>query len=174
MDKKLSLAISEQINKEIYSAFLYLSMSDWCMQKGLKGAAKWLYVQYLEEMIHGQNLYLYLQYRTESVVLLPVAKPDSKFDSILDVFKKTLAHEKIVTASINNLATISMEVKDHAAYIFLQWYVSEQVEEEGNPTDIIMKLNLAGDNLSGLLLIDTELGTRVFVAPIVPGLPAGV
>lgn len=67
-----------------------------------------------------------------------------------------------------------MEVKDHAAYIFLQWYVSEQVEEEGNPTDIIMKLNLAGDNLSGLLLIDTELGTRVFVAPIVPGLPAGV
>jgi ferritin len=174
MNKELSYAISEQINKEVYSAFLYLAMSDWCMQKGLKGAAKWLYVQYQEEMVHAQNLYHYLHYRSESVVLFPVAKPDSSFDSLIDVFQKTLAHEKIVTASIGNLATISMDVKDHAAYIFLQWYVSEQVEEEGNATDIIQKLQLAGDNLSGLLMIDTELGARVFVAPIVPGLPVGI
>lgn len=174
MNNKLSKIMSEQINKEIYSAFLYLAMSDWCQQKGLKGAAKWLYVQYQEEMIHGQNLYHYMQYRSEPVELHVVEKPGSNFASLLDVYEKVLAHEKLVTASIDNLATVSMEVKDHAAYNFLQWYVSEQVEEESNANDTIQKLKLAGDNLSGLLMIDTELGARVFAAPVVPGLPAGI
>jgi len=174
MNEKLSKVMSEQINKEIFSAFLYLSMSDWCQQNGLKGAAKWLYVQYQEEMVHGQSLYHYLQYRGEPVTLHPVEKPESKFASLLDVFERVLAHEKTVTASIDNLATISMESRDHAAYNFLQWYVSEQVEEESNANDTIAKLKLAGPDLSGLLMIDAELGTRVFAAPVIPGLPAGL
>ena len=174
MNEKLSLAISEQVNKEIFSAFLYLAMSDWCEQKGLKGSATWLYVQYQEEMTHGQNLYHYLHYRGESAKLFPVEKPESEFKNLLDIFEKVLAHEKTVTASIDNLATISMETRDHAAYNFLQWYVSEQVEEESNANDIIAKLKLAGNDLSGLLMIDTELGARTFAAPVVPGLPAGL
>ena len=167
-------SISEQVNKEIFSAFLYLAMSDWCEQKGLKGSATWLYVQYQEEMTHGQNLYHYLHYRGESAKLFPVEKPESEFKNLLDIFEKVLAHEKTVTASIDNLATISMETRDHAAYNFLQWYVSEQVEEESNANDIIAKLKLAGNDLSGLLMIDTELGARTFAAPVVPGLPAGL
>ena len=173
MNEKLAKTMSEQINKEIFSAFLYLAMSDWAMQKGLKGAAHWLYVQYLEEMIHGQNLYRYLQVRGDAVELFPVAKPEGSWNNLLEVFQGVLDHEKTVTASIANLANIAQDVRDHAASIFLEWYVTEQVEEEGNATDIIQRLRLAGDNLSGLLMIDTELSARMFVAPVVPGLPVG-
>ncbi len=171
MNGKLAKVMNEQINKEIYSAFLYLAMSDWAMQKGLKGAAHWLYVQYLEEMIHGQNLYRYLQVRGDPVELAPIAKPEGAWNTLLDVFRHVLEHEKLVTASIANLANVSQDVRDHAASIFLEWYVTEQVEEEGNATDIIQRLQLAGDNLSALLMIDTELAARVFIAPVVPGLP---
>ncbi|NLN45471.1 MAG: ferritin [Clostridiaceae bacterium] len=171
MNEKLVKAMNEQINKEIYSAFLYLAMSEWAMQKGLKGAAHWLYVQYLEEMAHGQNIYRYLQVRGDPVELYPVAKPESGWNSLLEVYRDVLAHEKTVTASIANLANISQDVRDHATSIFLEWYVTEQVEEEGNATDIIQRLQLAGDNLSGLLMIDTELSARTFAPPVVPGLP---
>jgi ferritin len=173
MNAKLAKVMNEQINKEVYSAFLYLAMSDWAMQKGLKGAAHWLYVQYLEEMIHGQNLYRYLQVRAEPVELAVVEKPVGSWSSLLEIFQAALAHEETVTASIGNIANISQDVRDHAASIFIEWYVTEQVEEEGNATDIIQRLKLAGDNLSGLLMIDTELMARMFVAPVVPGLPVG-
>ncbi len=174
MNDQLSKAFSEQINKEYYSAFLYLAMSNWLNDKGLKGAGKWTYVQYQEELAHAQNLFHYLQYRDVPATFTAIADPSGNWANELAVFKGVLAHEKIVTELIDKLATLSLQVNDHAAYVFLQWYVSEQVEEEGNATDIIQKLQIAGDNGSAILSIDTELGTRVFAAPIVPGLPAGV
>jgi ferritin len=174
MNEKLAKAFSEQINKEYFSAFLYLVMSNWLNEHGLKGAAKWTYVQYQEELAHAQNLFHYLQYRDVAATFKTIADPSNNWDNELAVFKHVLAHEKLVTEMIGNLATLAMKVNDHAAYIFLQWYVSEQVEEEGNATDIIQKLTIAGDNGSALLNIDTQLGARVFLAPVVPGLPVGV
>lgn len=173
MHEKLAKTMNEQITNEFYSAFLYLAMSDWAMQNGLKGAGHWLYIQYQEEMAHGQNLYRYLQVRNDAVVLAPIPKPAGSWNNLLEVYRHVLAHEQEVTALIANLANISQDVRDHAASIFLEWYVTEQVEEEGNATDIIQRLQLAGDNLSGLLMIDTELMARVFIAPVVPGLPVG-
>jgi ferritin len=174
MNEKLLQAFSQQINKEYYSAFLYLAMANWLDGKGFKGAAKWTYVQYQEELAHAQNLFHYMQYRDENVTFAPIAEPTAEWDSPLDVFQAVLAHEKTVTASINNLATLAMQASDHAAYIFLQWYVSEQVEEEANATDVISKLSLASSDATALLNIDSELGVRVFAPPVVPGLPAGV
>ena len=169
MNVKLLQAFHEQINKEYYSAFLYLSMSNWLNEKGLPGAANWNYVQYQEELAHAENLFRYLQYRDESVALMPIDKPDDSWDSVLDLFKHVLAHEKIVTASINSLTTTAMQANDHAATIFLQWYVSEQVEEEATASDLIQKYTMAGDDPNGLLMLDAQLAARTFVAPTVPG-----
>lgn len=174
MNEKLSKAFSTQINKEYYSAFLYLAMSNWLNDHGLNGAAKWTYVQYQEELAHAQNLFHYLQYRDINATFSAIDDPSGKWDNELAVFKNVLAHEKLVTEMIDNLATLSMQSNDHAAYVFLQWYISEQVEEESNVTNIIQKLQIAGDNGSALLSLDAELGLRVFTAPVVPGLPAGV
>ncbi len=174
MNEKLSKAFSEQINKEYYSAFLYLSMSNWLNEIGLRGAAKWTYVQYQEELAHAQNLFHYLQYRDIGVEFKPIDEPKASWESELALFKNVLAHEKLVTEMIGNLASLAIQVNDHAASIFLQWYVIEQVEEESNATEIIQKLELAGDNANALLSIDSQLATRVFVAPVVPGLPAGL
>ena len=172
MNARLSQAFSEQINKEFYSAFLYMAMSDWFTQKGLKGAAHWTYVQYQEEMIHGQALYHYLHARNEKVQLAVIADPSGEWDTPLGVFRHILAHENTVTESIGNLATLAMQTGDHAAYIFLQWFVSEQVEEEGSDTEVIDKLVLADNNPNAMLTIDSQLAARVFAAPVIPGLPA--
>jgi ferritin len=173
MKADLSQAISEQINKEYFSAFLYLAMSNWFNARGLKGSANWTYVQYLEEMAHAQNLFKYLQVRDESVALKAIADPSGQWESPLAVFKHVLAHEKLVTESIDNLASLAISVRDHAASIFLQWYVTEQVEEEANAGEIIGRLTLAGDNTNALLMIDDQLAARTFVAPVVPGIAPG-
>ena len=171
MNKELSQAMSDQINKEYYSAFLYMAMSDWFNGKGLSGSANWTYIQYQEELAHAQNLFHYMQFRDEPVSFKAIADPSGSWQSPLDVFKHVLAHEKLVTESINTLATTAMKSNDHAAYIFLQWYVSEQVEEEASAKDIISRLELAGDNTNALLMIDDQLGARTFTPPVVPGIP---
>lgn len=173
MNDKLSQAFSAQINKEYYSAFLYLAMSSWLNDQGLPGASKWTYVQYQEELAHAQNLFHYLNYRNVPATFKAIDDPSGSWDSALAVFKNVLAHELLVTESIGNLATLAMQTGDHAAYVFLQWYISEQVEEESNANDIIRKLELAGSQTDALLTIDNQLGTRTFMAPVVPGIPAG-
>lgn len=172
MNAKLSKSFSEQINKEYFSAFLYLAMSNWFTAKGLKGSANWTYVQYREELAHAQNLYHYLEARNVQASFKAIADPSNNWESPLDVFRKVLEHEQYVTASINDLATLAMKNNDHAAYIFLQWYVSEQVEEEGNANDIIARLELAADNTNALLNIDDQLAASLFSAPVVPGITA--
>ncbi len=174
MKKELSAAFSAQINKEYFSAFLYLAMSDHFVELGLKGAAKWTYIQYQEELAHAQNLVHYLHVRNETAQFKAIAEPKGRYDNAAAVFQAVLKHEESITESINQLASLAMQANDHAAYSFLQWYIGEQVEEEGNVKDILDKLKLADNNPNALLMIDSELATRIFVEPIVPGVAGSV
>ncbi|MCL2862008.1 MAG: ferritin [Firmicutes bacterium] len=165
LSKNLIKVLSDQINAEYYSAYLYLSMSTWADKEGLKGTAKWLFAQAQEEMAHGTRIYQYVLERGESPTFGIIEKPMTSFLSIQDIFIKTLEHEQKVTKMINEIATVAMKENDHACYQFLMWFVNEQVEEEASASDILDKLKLIGDNKSMLLTLDNELGTRVFVNP---------
>jgi len=161
-------ALNKQINKEIYSAYLYMSMSAYSQYTGLKGFANWFMVQYNEEMEHAMKIYTYVNDQGEQVKLMAIDEPPVEFDSPLDMFEKTLDHEKFITKSINELVDIAIAEKDHATVIFLQWFVTEQIEEEGNDNDIINQLKLVGDNGNGLIMLDRELGSRVFTPDTTP------
>jgi ferritin len=150
---------------ELYSAQLYLSMSSYANHIGLKGAATWFMVQYQEEMLHFMKFYGYVNSQGERAQLGPMEAVPYEFASLLDLFEKTLAHEQTITGCINDLMDLAIEGKDHASQIFLQWFVTEQIEEEENDREIIAKLKLIGDNGQGVLMLDNELGTRVFTPP---------
>ncbi len=162
---KMAAALNKQINAEWYSAYLYQSMSAYATAQGLSGAANWLSCQAKEEMTHGMKIYDYLNSVGARVVLTAIDQPPTDFESVRDVFEQTLAHEKKVTALINGLANLARDERDHATEIFLQWFVTEQVEEEENANDILSHLKLAGSEGGGLFMIDKELGTRVFTPP---------
>ena len=165
LNKKVCSALNKQLNNELYSAYLYLSMSSYAGSIGLKGSANWFMVQYQEEMVHAMKFFNFINSRGEHTELAAISTPPSEFKNLLDMMEKTLAHEEFITASINELTDLAMTEKDHATRIFLQWFVTEQIEEEENDRDIIGKLKLIGDNGQGLLMLDTELGARVFVPP---------
>ena len=159
-------ALNEHMNKEMYSAYLYMSMSAYSDSLGLKGFANWFMVQYHEEMYHAMKVFEYIQAQGGTVKLLQIDAPPAEWESPLDLFEKTLAHEQMVTARINALMDLAIEEKDHATKIFLQWYVTEQVEEEENDNEIIDQLRLIGDNPQGLLMLDRELGGRPAGVPL--------
>lgn len=165
LSKKLCDALNKQLNNELYSAYLYLSMSSYAGSIGLKGSANWFMVQYQEEMAHAMKFYNYINSRGEHVALAAIAAPPAEFSNLLDMFEQTLKHEEFITSSINELTDLALSEKDHATNIFLQWFVTEQIEEEENDRDIIGKLKLIGDNGQGILMLDNELATRVFVPP---------
>jgi len=158
-------ALNKQLNNELYSAYLYLSMSSYAGSVGLRGSANWFMVQYQEEMAHAMKFYNYLNSQGEHVELGAIAAPPAEFKGLLEMFEQTLKHEQFITASLNELTDLALKEKDHATYIFMQWFVTEQIEEEENDRDIIGKLKLIGDNGQGLLMLDNELATRVFVPP---------
>jgi len=158
-------ALDRQLNNEIYSAYLYLSMSSYAGSIGLRGFANWFMVQYQEEMVHAMKFYNYINSQGEHVDLAQISGPPTSFDTPLDMFQQTLKHEQFITSSINELIDLALQEKDHATNIFLQWFVTEQIEEEENDRDIIGKLKLIGDNGQGLLMLDGELGARVFTPP---------
>lgn len=160
LNKKVNQALNEQINREMYSAYLYMSMSVYAADAGLKGFANWFMVQYHEEMYHAMKIYEYLQRQGETITLETIHKPPHTFENALDMFTQTLTHEQYITQSINNLMELAISKKDHATQIFLQWYVTEQIEEEDNDNDIIAQLKLIGDSPQGLLMLDRELRTR--------------
>jgi ferritin len=162
LTEKMAEALNKQINNEIYSAYLYLSMSAHSTFIGLKGFANWFMVQYQEEMVHAMKIYDYINAQGGQVKLMAIAQPPAEFGSPLDMFEKTLQHEKFVTKSINDLVDLAIEEKAHATNIFLQWFVTEQVEEEANDNEIIAKLKLVGKEGNGLFMIDKELAARVF------------
>jgi len=160
VSKRMTKALNEQINKEIYSAYLYMSMSAYSDYVGLKGFANWFMVQYQEEMEHAMRFYQYIQEQGEHVKLMAIEQPTTQFASPLAMFEKTLEHEKYVTKRINTLVDLAMKENDHATQIFLQWFVTEQVEEEANASEIIGKLKLVGKEGNGLFMIDKELQAR--------------
>lgn len=167
LSEKMTDALNNQLNKEIYSAYLYMSMSAYSSYSGLKGFANWFMVQYQEEMAHATKIYNYIDSQSQQVKLMAINQPPTEFESSLDMFEKTLKHEQFVTKSINDLVDLAISEKDHATNIFLQWFVTEQIEEEGNDNDIISRLRIVGDNSNGLLMVDKELSARVFTPPAI-------
>jgi ferritin len=165
ISKKMTKTLNQQVNAELYSAYLYMSMSSACANMGLKGAANWFHVQTQEEMTHALRIYKYVQSQGEHALLAAIDGPPTEFESLKAMFEASLAHEKKVTAMINNLANLAVEEKDHASGIFLQWFVNEQVEEEEGVVDILNELKLAGEKGAPLLMLDKELASRVFVFP---------
>ncbi len=161
MDKKLEKAINDQLNFEIESAHVYLAMAGYVATLGLEGFESWMFVQYEEELSHAKKFIQYLNERGGRVNITGFETPRNDFNSLLDVMEVSLGHEKIVTAKINNIMKIAHELQDYAAISFLQWYVTEQVEEEDNFSKLIDKIKLVKD--AGLYMLDKEVGTRVFV-----------
>jgi ferritin len=165
LSEKMQDALNGQLNKEMYSAYLYMAMSAYSTYTGLKGFANWFMVQYQEEMLHAMKIYDYINDQGGQVKLMAIEQPATEFESPLGMFEKTLEHEKFITRSINELVDLAIAEKDHATNIFLQWYVTEQIEEEGNDNEIIAKLKLVGEDGNGLLMLDKELAMRVFTPP---------
>ena len=162
ISKKLEAAINAQINAEMWSAYLYLSMSAYCQETGFPGMANWFAVQFKEEQDHAMILFNYLQSRGGRVLLSPIEAVPTEWASPLAAFEHTLEHEGKVTSLINNLMALAVEEKDFAAQSRLNWFVDEQVEEEENATELIQKLRLIGDNGYGLYQLDQELAARVY------------
>ncbi len=167
MNEKLEKAFCVQINKELYSAYLYLAMQAYFKEINLDGFANWMYVQVQEELAHAMGMYNYVFERGGKVELMSIEKPEYSFNSPLNVFEEVLKHEKYVTSLINDLAFVAEEVRDRAAMSLLDWYIKEQVEEEANVSNVLGNLKLAQNDPRALLLLDRELATRTFVAPVI-------
>ena len=160
ISKRLEDAINAQINAEMWSAYLYLSMSAYCQDAGYPGIANWFAIQFKEEQDHAMIFFNYLQSRGGRVVLKAIEAVDTEWASPLAAFEHTLQHEQKVTSLINNLMTVAIEEKDYAAQSRLQWFVDEQVEEEENATELIQKLRMVEGNGYGMYQIDQELAAR--------------
>jgi len=165
ISKDLQEALIEQLNKEYHSAYIYLGMSAYCSKEGFNGAGNWFLIQYQEEVAHGMKLFKYLEDQNVSIILPSISAVEVEYSSLLDVFKKSLAHEQTMTKNLNNLSDLAMKNKDHATYNLLQWYVTEQVEEEATVSGIIDHIKLVDGNGYGLYTIDKELSGRSFIDP---------
>ncbi|HOH97514.1 MAG TPA: ferritin [Candidatus Cloacimonadota bacterium] len=166
ISKKLEKAINEQINKELYSEYLYISMQAWFANQNLDGMATWMDAQGKEERFHAMKFFNYLIERGGKVALKPIDGPQVDFDNPLKAFSQAYKHEQLVTKSINDLMDLAIKENDHAAKSFLQWFVDEQVEEEASVDKIVAQLKMVGDNGHGIMMIDRELGQRVYTPPV--------
>lgn len=162
---KMAEALNAQINAEMYSAYLYLSMSAYAENEGLTGTANWLFVQVQEEMAHAQKIYGYVNRVGARIVLDAIEKPPAEFEGLVEIFEQVLAHEKKVTGLINALVDLASEERDHATGSFLNWFVDEQVEEEENANTLLAQLKLAGGQGPAVFMIDRELGLRTYTPP---------
>ncbi len=160
LSKTIQNAFNDQISKEFYSAYLYLSMSSYFQSINLPGCAHWMRLQYQEEEAHALKLFDYVHDREGSVTLEAIDKPGVKFKNALDVFQQALDHEREVTRMINKLYALTQKENDYAAQIELQWFITEQVEEEKSAGGIVEQLKMVGDNKSALLYLDRQLGMR--------------
>lgn len=165
LSEKMEKELNKQLNAELYSGYLYLSMAAYFEEEDLPGFANWMVVQSQEEYTHGMKFYDYLISRGAKVELEAIDKPKIEWDSPEDVFTNALEHEQFVTSLINNLVDIAIEEKDHATNIFLQWFVEEQIEEEESASEVLSKVKRAKDSQNLLFMIDSELGSRVFTPP---------
>ena len=165
LDKKIEDAFNEQLNFEMFSANIYMSMAAQFDSKNLKGFAHWMKMQYQEEILHLMKFYDFINERGGHIVIGEIEAPPNTWDSPLAAFEHALGHEQIVSGRINELVSLSIEKKDHASANFLQWFVGEQVEEEASADAVIQQLKLAGDAPGALFMLDRELGARVFTPP---------
>ena len=165
LNTKVSELLNQQINKELYSAYLYLDFSNYFSEKGLDGFANWYMIQAQEERDHAMLFYKYLQNNNEKVTLEAIAKPEKALDSDMTVLKAGLEHEEYVTSLINDIYAAAYDVKDFRTMQFLDWFVKEQGEEETNANDLISKMELFGSDPKGLYMLNSELGARVYSAP---------
>jgi ferritin len=165
INQRLEKAINEQINAELYSAYLYLSMGAYFEEQGLEGFANWMRVQFEEEQFHGLKFFDYLAERGGRVLLAAIDQPATEWESPVAVFEEVLKHERHVTSLINNLIDISIEEKDHATKSFLNWFIDEQVEEEAAAESLLNQLKLVEGDGRGLLMLDRELSSRTFTPP---------
>jgi ferritin len=169
LSKKMQDALNAQINAEYYSAYLYLSMAAWCEENNLKGFGNWFRVQNQEEMVHVMKFFGYVIDRKGTVELKAIQGPPVAWKSPTEVFQASLAHEQHVSDLINKLVDLARDEHDHSTYNFLQWFVTEQVEEEANADGVLEQLKLAADAPAALFMLDRELGTRVFTPPPAAG-----
>jgi ferritin len=165
LGEKIEKALNAQVNAELYSAYLYQAMHAWLLSKSFVGFAAWMQAQALEEISHGMKIYGFIDERGGRIQLDLIDKPPFEWDSPLSVFAAVCEHEAKVTGLINDLVDLAIMEKDHATNIFLQWFVSEQVEEEATANQIFQKVKFAGKEGNSLFLIDKELAARVFILP---------
>ncbi len=165
MNKQVAKLLNAQINKELYSAYLYLEFSNFFMRKGLAGLANWYRVQTQEERDHAMLMYDFLHHVNEPVELDAIAKPDAPYTKPLEVLKAGLAHEEYITASINDIYEAALKGKDFHAAQFLDWFIKEQGEEEANAHELINKMELLGSEQRGLYMLDRELAGRAYNPP---------
>jgi ferritin len=165
VNKKIEGALNQQLNAELYSSYLYLSMSAYFQSIKLPGFANWMRVQAQEELVHAMKFYDFINERGGRVMLQQVKAPPAEWSSPLDVFENAYKHEQKVTGLINDLVNLAIGEKDHATNIFLQWFVTEQVEEEASADEVVQKLKLVGKDSGGLFMLDGEMGQRVFTPP---------
>lgn len=167
INEKMEKAFNDQINKELYSEYLYLSMKAYFERLNLKGFVNWFNVQVQEEHAHAMGMFDYVHERGGEVELEAIEKPETKWESPLACFEQVLSHEEFVTSRINALMDVADEVKDRAALSFLNWYLKEQVEEEASVGDVLATLRLIGDDKKALLMLDKDLAARTFVQPVI-------
>ena len=165
LNKKIEQAINKQINAELWSAYLYLSMAAYFEKSNLAGFANWMRIQAQEELTHAMRFYTYIVNRGGRVSFTTIDAPPATWKSPLHVFEETLKHEQLVTSKINALVDLATKEQDHASKNMLQWFVNEQVEEENSADQIVQKLRLIGKDGGGLFMMDRELGQRVFTPP---------
>ena len=165
LSQKLHEAMNAQVNAELWSAYLYLAMSLDAETKGYKGVANWFYVQFQEEQAHARIFMNYLNSRDAKVELKPIEAVPTSWNTVLDMFKQTLEHEKKVTSLINNLAAIANEDRDYASVNRLNWFIDEQGEEEESAREMIGTVGAVEDNKYGMYMLDKELAARVYNVP---------
>lgn len=167
INEKLQNAFNEQINKELYSEYLYLAMKVYFQEQNLMGFVNWFDVQIQEEHAHAMGMFDYLNERGGKIELMAIDKPIVEGSNPLEIFEHVLRHEEYVTSRINALYDVAEEVKDRAAMKLLDWYLKEQVEEEASVGGVLATLKLIGDDKKALLMLDKDLATRTFVAPVI-------
>lgn len=169
ISKKMEDALNEQVNAEIYSAYLYLSMESYFKSQNLNGFANWMRIQTQEEVLHAMKIYDFINERGGRVTLKAIEGPPTEWDSALAVFQAAYGHEQKVTGLINDLVDLAIKEKDHATNSFLQWFVNEQVEEEASADEIVQQLKMMENAPGGMFMLDRELGQRVFTPPATEG-----
>jgi len=169
INKKTEEALNAQVNAELYSAYLYLSMESYFKSLNLNGFANWMRVQTQEEIVHATKIYDFINARTGRVLLKAIEGPPTIWDSPRAVFEAAYKHEQKVTGLINDLVNLAIKEKDHATNTFLQWFVNEQVEEESSADQIVQQLKMMENAPGGLFMLDRELAQRVFTPPPAEG-----